>query len=293
MAVDWNVLQQAQWLCRPMEIPPLVQNPHGYRFSVDTVLLAQMVRLAPDSTVVDLGTGCGVLLITLALQNPTLRRAIGIEIQASLLRLAKRNAHQWRLKEALQWIHGDVRRIRRYLPASVADVVVTNPPYRPATQGQLSPTTERAIARHEISGRLYDFLKAARYVVKPSGTLFMVYPYRRRYYLATQILLARWAWRWIDFCQMPHKDRPQLIRMELVPQSAELTPWLGLSRTWFSSQQGGFQTEVFDDVGVLKHYWPEAYTALPQVFSTRADLWPVVPAPAELPAEADWPEQVG
>jgi hypothetical protein len=76
--------------------------------------------------------------------------------------------------------------------------------------------------------------------------------------------------------------------MELVPQSAERTPWLGLSRTWFSSPRGGFQTEIFDDVEVLKHYWPEAYAALPQVFS-----WPVVPAAPEVPAEADRPEQVG
>lgn len=252
-----------RWISRPVEIPPLVQNPKGYRFSVDSVLLGQMIQCPPHATVVDLGTGCGVLLILIALQYPTLRRGIGIEIQASLIRLAKRNAYQWRLKDRLQWIHGDIRRIRRYMPTSVADVVITNPPYRPATRGQLSPTTERAIACHEISANLRDFLMAARRVVKPSGQLYLIYPYRRRHYLAHQVFLTQWQWRWVDFCQMPHKPVPQFIRLLLLPPGYGQETAIDVSRTWFSSQRAGYQTERFEDPAlVMETLWPEAYVGL-------------------------------
>ena len=38
---------------------------------------------------------------------------------------------------------------------------------------------EKAIARHEIQGSLKDFLQASKYLLKPGGRVFTIYPAKR------------------------------------------------------------------------------------------------------------------
>jgi len=59
------------------------QDKSGYRFSIDAVLLADFVRARSKNTVVDLGTGCGIIPLILALRNPE-ARFFGVEIQPTL-----------------------------------------------------------------------------------------------------------------------------------------------------------------------------------------------------------------
>jgi tRNA1Val (adenine37-N6)-methyltransferase len=58
--------------------------------------------------------------------------------------------------------------VKRFKPESF-DVVVCNPPYRQATSGRLSLSSERQIARHEIKANLDDFVRAAAFLVKNKG----------------------------------------------------------------------------------------------------------------------------
>jgi tRNA1Val (adenine37-N6)-methyltransferase len=46
------------------------QQGSGYRFSLDAVLLAQYASPGPDHTVLDLGTGCGIIPLILAYRYP-------------------------------------------------------------------------------------------------------------------------------------------------------------------------------------------------------------------------------
>ena len=56
------------------------QESAGYRFSIDAVLLADYTTAHPDETVVDLGTGCGILPLILAYRYPE-AQFIGIEMK--------------------------------------------------------------------------------------------------------------------------------------------------------------------------------------------------------------------
>ena len=66
------------------------QHRSGYRFSIDAVLLASHAKPGPEDTVLDLGTGCGIIPMILAYRNPGIE-VYGIEVQTDLADIAALN----------------------------------------------------------------------------------------------------------------------------------------------------------------------------------------------------------
>jgi tRNA1Val (adenine37-N6)-methyltransferase len=69
----------------------IIQSKTGYRFSIDAILLSDFVTLKKHDTVVDLGTGCGVIPLSLLISK-SLKHVYCIEIQPELAFQAMRNA---------------------------------------------------------------------------------------------------------------------------------------------------------------------------------------------------------
>lgn len=124
--------------------------------------------------------------LILALRFPQ-AKIYGIEIQEDLARLAVHNVRLNRKEGQVQILHGDFRQAGTLVGERVADVVCTNPPYRPMGSGRLSPNSQRAVAKHEVSGTLFDVMSAARTLLKPSGCLWMIYPASRLVDAVTQM----------------------------------------------------------------------------------------------------------
>jgi tRNA1Val (adenine37-N6)-methyltransferase len=152
----------------------LRQPEDGYRFSIDSVLLADFAsaRCAPD--VLDLGTGCGVVLLLLARKCPGLSHGVGVEIQQPLFDCARANIAENGLGDRLAAIHGDFRQIRPEVPAGRFGLVVSNPPFRRAGEGRQNPDSGRAIARHELAGTLPELFAAAGRALAPKGRFALV-----------------------------------------------------------------------------------------------------------------------
>ena len=68
----------------------VVQPVDGYRFSIDSIILAGFLHPPSGATVVDLGTGCGIIPLILAHRTLNLR-LIGVELQPSLAAMALKN----------------------------------------------------------------------------------------------------------------------------------------------------------------------------------------------------------
>jgi len=151
----------------------LIQSQKGYRFSIDAVLLSQFVTVKPGDTVVDLGTGCGIIGLILLLTRPV-RSVFGLEIQPYLADLAVRNAVLNGFRNRMSVIVGDMRH-PPFAPRKT-DLVVCNPPYRKGLSGRMNPDSEKAIARHEVKASLGDVLRTASGILKPKGRLAMIYP---------------------------------------------------------------------------------------------------------------------
>jgi tRNA1Val (adenine37-N6)-methyltransferase len=151
------------------------QSRHGYRFSLDAILLAYFARVKAKEKIADLGTGNGVIPLVLAYRVPLLS-ILGVEVQVELADRARRNVEVNSADQRIQIVQGDIRAIDETAAPESFDAVVCNPPYRKPSSGRLSPSAEKKIARHEIMGTLHHFLEAGRYLLRASGRMSLVYP---------------------------------------------------------------------------------------------------------------------
>ncbi|HJV33563.1 tRNA1(Val) (adenine(37)-N6)-methyltransferase [Geomonas sp.] len=152
----------------------VVQPRHGYRFSLDPLLLADFALPAGTGRVMDLGTGCGVIPLLLArMANSAV--ITGIELQEPMAELARRNVRLNGLEERVEIVCRDLNEVKALYPVDSFDLVLSNPPYRRPETGKVSPRAGRDGARHESTAKLVDFLAAAKYLVKPSGRICFIY----------------------------------------------------------------------------------------------------------------------
>ena len=152
----------------------IVQPRHGYRFSLDPLLLADFAGVRRGERAVDLGTGCGVLALLLARMEESCS-VTGVEFQPVMAQIAERNLILNGLSERVQVVPADIISFKARFPVDSFDLVVSNPPYRRPGTGKVSPRAGRDDARHESSATLADFLAAAKYLVKPSGRICFIY----------------------------------------------------------------------------------------------------------------------
>lgn len=152
----------------------LHQPRHGYRFSLDPLLLCDFAAIREGEEGIDLGAGCGVMPLILSRSAPGTRLA-GVESQEAMAALAERNVTLNGLDDRVRILHADVLEIRSYFAASSFDLVVSNPPYRKRGTGRISPKPGRDHARHELTASLADFLAASKYLVKPGGRICFIY----------------------------------------------------------------------------------------------------------------------
>jgi len=89
--------------------------------------------------------------------------------------IATRNVLLNGLAQRVEIVEEDVVSLKSHFPVDSFDLVVSNPPYRRPGTGKVSPRAGRDDSRHESTATLADFLAAAKYLVKPSGRICLIY----------------------------------------------------------------------------------------------------------------------
>lgn len=152
----------------------LIQAVHGYRFSLDAVLLAHFPALERVHNVVDLGTGNGVIPLLLATRSPSIT-ITGLEMQESMADRANRTINYNGLESRIRIVKGDLNDINDIFPANYTDLVVSNPPFWKKGEGKISQNEEEAIARHEIFLDLPALIAAGAYILRPGGNMCIIH----------------------------------------------------------------------------------------------------------------------
>lgn len=152
----------------------LFQPRHGYRYSLDPLLLCRFCGAVPQSgRIIDLGSGCGVIALVLARINST-ASVVAVENNPDMAAIIEQNIRHNKLENRVLLQAEDVVNLQKIHPDSTFDLVVSNPPFRRAGTGKVSPRSGRDAARHETTATLADFLDAAKYLVKPSGRICFI-----------------------------------------------------------------------------------------------------------------------
>ena len=162
------------------------QDSCGYRFSIDSILLACHAEPRPGDKVVDLGTGCGIIPMILAYREPNLK-IFGIELQKELADIASSNVKENLMDSTITIFCKDMKELRNDMISGPVDLVVSNPPYRKAESGRINPDMQRAVARHEITVCLDDITKTVRRVLRTAGRFITIYSAERTTDLLTHL----------------------------------------------------------------------------------------------------------
>lgn len=124
------VTGEAAFFGRLFSVRPGCLIPRPETEVLADLAIAWIVKHGPASTVVDLGTGSGILAVTLRLECPQ-TRIYALDVSQEALEIAKENAHRLGAAAGMEFVHGDGLRWLRE-SAVPLQVLVSNPPYIPS-----------------------------------------------------------------------------------------------------------------------------------------------------------------
>lgn len=153
----------------------IIQNEKGFCFGMDSVLLSDFAKnIKNNSTVLDLGTGTGIIPILLC-GKTNLRKVVGIEIQKDVANMAKRSSQLNNLQDRFEVVNINIIDLKNIYEKQSFDVIVTNPPYKKENTGITNENEAKLISRHEITANLEDFISISKDLLKDKGEFYMVH----------------------------------------------------------------------------------------------------------------------
>ena len=127
----------------------IIQNPDGFCFGMDAVLLSGYAKVKKGQRVLDLGTGTGIIPILLEAKTEA-SHLTGLEIQEKSADMARRSVRYNDLEDKISIVTGDIKEAGSLFGAASFDVVTSNPPYMIGGHGLQNPSMPKTIARHEV-----------------------------------------------------------------------------------------------------------------------------------------------
>jgi tRNA1Val (adenine37-N6)-methyltransferase len=143
------------------------QPDDGFRFGLDSVLLAWFATVKRRDSVLDAGAGSGVISALLARLKGA-GKIHAIEIQTEMYECLK---HTIKLNSFEKIITPVLTDLNIYKPSEYFDLLICNPPYRQSRTGKLSACTGRTVARFDDTLSVDDLLTFARKYVKQGGRI--------------------------------------------------------------------------------------------------------------------------
>lgn len=147
-------------------------HPEVFKFGTDAALLATWANITDTESILEIGAGTGVISLIMAQRNPT-ARITGIDISKSAIDLANQNLADFPLPNELNFVHSSIQNFQT--EPSFAHIV-SNPPF--FEKSTPSPSQLKNMARHTNELSLYDLLLHSKRLLKPKGTISIIYPVR-------------------------------------------------------------------------------------------------------------------
>ncbi|HMH34677.1 MAG TPA: methyltransferase [Puia sp.] len=135
-------------------------------------------KITPDASVLDIGSGTGLLMLMLAQKNSG--QIDGIELEPACFGQLQENivASPW--KDRLGLFHGDVG---NYPFSRQYDFIISNPPFYESDLQ--SASTEKNLAKHSMELSLEELLDAIDQNLVRDGSFGVLLPFHRTAYFET------------------------------------------------------------------------------------------------------------
>lgn len=139
------------------------------KVGTDAILLGSLVNLQKNNSVLEIGTGCGIISLMLAQRFSN--QITAIEIDQNSAMQAKQNILHSPWRKRINVIYDDVR---NHSFKQKFDVIVSNPPY--FQSGLLSKNHQKSIARHANSLNFKELLEICQKLLTDNGCFWLVLP---------------------------------------------------------------------------------------------------------------------
>lgn len=196
-----------------------------FRFSTDTIILADFAKPRKGIKAVDLGTGCGTIPLLWSRSDKT-TSITAVELQPEGADMARRSVELNGL-DNISVVNADLKELKGVLPFGSFDLVCCNPPYKESGTGIKNPDGEKLLARHEEGCTIGDICLAAKNLLQFGG----------------RFVMCQRPERLADVLEAMRSNDLEPKRLRLVQQRPEKPPKLFLVEGRRGGKKGGLVTE--------------------------------------------------
>lgn len=135
------------------------------KVGTDAVLLGAWADVANAKSILDIGTGCGVIALMLAQRSNAIVDAVEIDVESAKQAKENFDASPWKINihnTAVQDLAGQY------------DLIVSNPPF--FNNSLLPPASSRQKARHTTTLTHEDLMKSVSRLLTPGGKFAVIVP---------------------------------------------------------------------------------------------------------------------
>lgn len=145
-------------------------DEHVYEPAEDTFLLAEKMTVTEDDTVLDMGTGCGILAVLAAEKT---KNVLAVDINPYAIQCASRNAETNGVKERIEFRHGDL--FQPINPNENFSLILFNAPYLPSEPDEEKSWIGKAWAGGRNGRKIVDrFVMGAPNFLAAGGRIQLV-----------------------------------------------------------------------------------------------------------------------
>lgn len=148
----------------------IIGGNSGMPVSTDGVLLGAWADITQAGSILDIGTGTGLLSLMCAQRNPS-ANIMAIDIDSDAIEAAQHNANSSDWASRIQVSHCDVSKMADH---TQFERIICNPPY--FNSGEQSQREQRAKARHTDTLPHSDLLNACVKLLKADGSASFILP---------------------------------------------------------------------------------------------------------------------
>lgn len=151
----------------------IIQNINDYRFTCDSVLLSDFVKIGHKDNVVEFCSGSGVISILIN-EKYKPRKITGFEIQPYLCEMSNRSL-KYNSITNIEFVNLDLSKACSEVGCEKTDVLVCNPPYYNinAIKGEINQKYK--VTKYETLTNLEKIFKSAEKILKFGGKFFLVH----------------------------------------------------------------------------------------------------------------------
>ena len=147
----------------------VVYTSEEHRFGTDAFLLTDFSHYKAKDTVVEFGTGCGIIPLLMQKRKPP-KRIYALDVQENAVEQLRMGIAASSAANIVP-VCADLRELWEGAPLGQTDLVLCNPPYQPPGSGFLAENDSQRIARHGLFCTPEDVCRSAARLLQTGGRL--------------------------------------------------------------------------------------------------------------------------